>query len=90
MFILTTGGTLDNIRIPSTNGTKGPIAQIEDEVIIKTIQENERDYIIKVLKKCNAKVTGLGGAADLLGIPASTLTSKMTKLGITKSHIINN
>ena len=89
-IILTTGVTLDSIRLPAANGTKEPIAQLEDEMIVKTIQENERDYILKVLKKCNGKVAGPGGAADLLGIPASTLTSKMTKLGITKSHIINN
>jgi DNA-binding NtrC family response regulator len=50
---------------------------------IKTILENERDHIIDVLNKCKGKVSGTGGAADLLGIPATTLNSKIKKLGIT-------
>ncbi len=33
---------------------------------LKTIHENERDYIISVLKKCNGKIWGEGGAAQLL------------------------
>lgn len=51
---------------------------------IKTIHENERDYIISVLKKCNGKIWGSGGAAEILAIPPSTLKSKMKRLGITK------
>lgn len=51
---------------------------------IKTIMENERDHIIDVLNKCKGKISGFGGAADLLGIPATTLNSKIKKLGITR------
>jgi len=50
----------------------------------KTIDDNERDYIIKALKKCNGKVWGAGGAAELLNMPPSTLSSKMKKFGITR------
>jgi formate hydrogenlyase transcriptional activator len=32
------------------------------------------------------KVSGNGGAAEMLGVPYSTLTSKMRKLGIRKAH----
>jgi len=49
---------------------------------IKTILENERDHIIDVLNKCKGRISGSGGAADLLGIPATTLNSKIKKLGI--------
>jgi DNA-binding NtrC family response regulator len=52
---------------------------------VKTIDENERDYIIRILKKCNGKVWGAGGAAELLNLPPSTLNSKMKKLGIGKA-----
>ncbi len=55
--------------------------------IIKTIQENERDHILKVLKKCKGKKSGAEGAAALLGIPVSTLNSKIKKLGI-KNELI--
>jgi len=50
----------------------------------KTIHENERDYIASILKKCNGKIWGPAGAADVLNIPPSTLKSKMKKLGIRK------
>jgi DNA-binding NtrC family response regulator len=53
---------------------------------IKTIHENERDYIISILKKCNNKIWGSGGAAELLNLPPSTLKSKMQKLGIKREY----
>lgn len=52
---------------------------------IKTIEENERDHILTVLKKCNGKIWGIAGAAEVLNIPPSTLKSKMKKLGIKKA-----
>lgn len=51
---------------------------------IRTIDENEREYILKILKRCNGRVSGEGGAAELLGLPATTLNSKMKRLGITR------
>ena len=54
---------------------------------MKTIHENERDYIITVLKKCNGRIWGAGGAAEVLNVPPSTLKSKMKKLGIRKEYI---
>ncbi|OXB10002.1 DNA-binding response regulator [Flavobacterium reichenbachii] len=51
---------------------------------IKTILENERDYILYILKKCNGKVSGAGGAAEILDINPSTLTSRIKKLEINK------
>jgi DNA-binding NtrC family response regulator len=49
---------------------------------IKTIIDNERDHIIRVLELCKGKVAGSGGAAELLGIPSTTLSSKIKKLDI--------
>jgi transcriptional regulator with GAF, ATPase, and Fis domain len=42
----------------------------------------ERDYILSVLKQCNFKVAGKGGAAEILNLPPTTLHSKIKKLGI--------
>lgn len=50
----------------------------------KTLEQIESEYILSVLKSCNGKVTGEGGAAKILGLPPSTLTSRMKKLGIKK------
>jgi hypothetical protein len=54
---------------------------------LKSIIENERDHIISTLKKCNWKVYGPGGAAELLDINVSTLNSRIKKLGIKKSKL---
>jgi two-component system response regulator HydG len=51
---------------------------------VKTMEEMERDYILQVLEKCKGKVSGKGGAAELLGMNVSTLNSRMKKLGIGK------
>jgi len=53
---------------------------------IKTIDENEKDHILAVLKKCNGKIWGSAGAAEVLNLPPSTLKSKMKKLGIKKGY----
>lgn len=58
----------------------------EDGVRVKTIAEMERDHILTVLRKCKGRISGSGGAAELLRLPASTLKSKMKKLGIEKIY----
>jgi len=55
----------------------------------KTIDENERDHIISVLKKCGGKISGSGGAAELLNINVSTLNSKIKKHGIRKEQFFS-
>ncbi|MYC14105.1 MAG: AAA domain-containing protein [Gemmatimonadetes bacterium] len=49
---------------------------------IMPLDEFERDYILKVLKATKWKIKGANGAATLLGLPPSTLYTKMKKLGI--------
>ncbi|NQX54046.1 sigma-54-dependent Fis family transcriptional regulator [Pedobacter panaciterrae] len=56
---------------------------------LKTIRQNEIDHIVAVLKRCNGKLSGPGGAAEILDLPYSTLTSRIKKYGITKAQIYN-
>ncbi len=49
-----------------------------------TLEEMERGYIERVLKHTKGMIGGKGGAADILGLPASTLRSRMKKLGMKK------
>ncbi|KQS41787.1 sigma 54-interacting transcriptional regulator [Pedobacter sp. Leaf194] len=56
----------------------------------KTLEQIEGEYILSVLKKCKGKITGNGGAAEILGLPPSTLTSKMKKLGIRKDLYLDH
>lgn len=53
----------------------------------KTIMENERDHILAVLESCNWKISGKGGAAEILDINVNTLNSRMKKLGIEKQYM---
>ena len=46
----------------------------------------EREHIVAILEDTNWKVSGKSGAAAALGIPPSTLRSKMKKLSIVRPH----
>jgi formate hydrogenlyase transcriptional activator len=58
----------------------------EENIFNKSLEEMERLFIINALKRCNGKISGAGGAAEVLNIPGNTLHSKMKKLLITKSE----
>ncbi len=51
----------------------------------KTLPEMERDYIIEILKETNWQVEGKNSAAEILGLPPSTLRSRMKKYSIQRS-----
>ncbi|MDB5141848.1 MAG: response regulator [Mucilaginibacter sp.] len=51
---------------------------------IKSFDEMDRVHIVAALRKCNGKVSGNGGAAELLKLRPTTLNSKMKRLGINK------
>jgi DNA-binding NtrC family response regulator len=76
---------IQDIDFPNINGLFGDKTRLEDAYMpVKSIDENERDHIISVLKKCGGKIYGAGGAAELLGVPPTTLNSKMKRLDIKK------
>lgn len=86
--LLTSGNVIREIYLMparETAAVAGPGAAATTQV--KTIEENERDHILQVLKKCKGKIWGTGGAAELLGVPPTTLNSKMKKLGIRKEFL---
>ena len=76
------------LRDVSFMSASAPIKETaaEESPRIKTIAEMERDHILTVLRKCKGRISGSGGAAELLRLPASTLKSKMKKLGIEKIY----
>ncbi len=49
-----------------------------------SLRNVERDYILRVLHQTGWKVSGPGGAAEVLGLKRSTLVSRMGKLGVEK------
>lgn len=84
-IVLTQGNLIRDIDMPSTIEIgSGAIAPV------KTIAENERSHIFEVLTLCNGRISGPNGAAKLLGVPATTLNSKIKKLGLAKKHFFNS
>ena len=51
----------------------------------QTIESVERAHVAAVLERCGGRVEGPGNAAEVLGLPPSTLRSRMKKLGIRRA-----
>ena len=49
-----------------------------------TLEDMERDYIVQVLDKTGWQIGGASGAARYLGLPRTSLISKMKRLGISQ------
>lgn len=79
--LLTKGTVVDKIVLPNEYRKSLSVVDIEK---LETMEENERAHIIKVLKKCEGKIYGPGGAAEMLDMNVSTLNSRIKKLGIDK------
>lgn len=79
--LMATGNEINRIEMPVVT------TAYEDDSRVKTMEEMEREHIMKVLKTCNGKVFGPGGAAEILNLPATSLYSKMKKLGIKQGYV---
>lgn len=62
-----------------------PKAQEVKSTNYVTMKEFQKQYIVDILKHTQWRVSGPKGAAVILGMPATTLYSKMDKLGIKRS-----
>jgi DNA-binding NtrC family response regulator len=84
--LMTTDSVLRDVSFMSPNAPARETTHTEEISRVKTIAEMEKDHILAVLRKCKGRISGSGGAAELLRLPASTLKSKMKKLGIEKIY----
>jgi len=81
--LLSPDTVLREIHLPKDrHESKNEVIALAD----RTLEDVERDYIIRTIKRCSGKLSGKGGAAEYLDIPATTLHSKMKKLAILKSE----
>ena len=55
---------------------------------LQSYEDAERELIFNTLKYCNGRISGQGGAAEVLELPPSTLESKMRRLGIKRKHVL--
>lgn len=86
--ILCNGPVLKDIRLHALKTDNTPNTVRDKDQPIKTLKDNERDHILRTLIRLKGKISGHGGAAQLLDVPPSTLNSKISKLGITKEDIL--
>lgn len=85
---------LENVLERAVINSSGPKLRLVDGLTkptrristsAKTMEAVERSHILEVLEMTNWKVSGKGGAADILGLDRSTLRARMVKLNIEKS-----
>jgi transcriptional regulator with GAF, ATPase, and Fis domain len=76
------------LRIPSLSGISQDAASSRNSTPdsdvgrVCTLAEAEREHISEVVEMTNGLIAGKGGAAEILGVPPSTLRNRMKKLGI--------
>ncbi|MFO7970385.1 MAG: sigma 54-interacting transcriptional regulator [Desulfobacterales bacterium] len=84
---------LENVLERAVINSSGPKLRLVDELkkphkdttrADKTLENVEREYIIRVLEQTQWKVSGENSAAEILGLDRSTLRARMRKLNIRK------
>jgi PAS domain S-box-containing protein len=67
--------------------TYKPTPDIQEDGVLtdKELRELEKENILRALNKADWKISGKDGAASLLGIPTSTLNSKIKSFGIKRT-----
>jgi len=84
---------LENVLERAVINSSGPKLRLVDELkkpaqdaarADKTLEEVERDYIIRVLEQVDWKESGKNSAAEILSLDRSTLRARMRKLNIRK------
>jgi DNA-binding NtrC family response regulator len=86
-MIMTNGPIISEVILPEI--TKESKDIIPTVIELKTLEQMESEHILNVLRNCKGKVCGTGGAAEILGLPPSTLNSKIKKLGIKRESYFN-
>ena len=90
--VITSENGILNLELIQTKDDLIPEEQIESSdaesriLTAKEIQQIEIDNILRALEATNWKVSGENGAAKLLGIPSTTLSSKIKSFGLKRSQ----
>jgi DNA-binding NtrC family response regulator len=82
--LIATGNQIELVILPVSIVKQTAVQQttMSDNTSLKTLEQIEVEHITHVLRQCGGRINGAGGAAEVLGLPASTLNSKLKKLGI--------
>lgn len=74
------------LRAPLAELTASELSP-SDSVGSSTLEEADREHILRVLRETNGIIAGPNGAAARLGVKRTTLNNKMRKLKITRKDI---
>lgn len=80
-IVLAKGLVIESLEV---SASKKIVFSASGERKFKTMIEMEREHILSVLESCNWKISGKGGAAEILDVNVNTLNSRIKKLGIEK------
>jgi transcriptional regulator with GAF, ATPase, and Fis domain len=90
--LLVNAATIERVYRLSSNPLERAMSQLFSDggalqasaTALPTLDEVQAHYIRRVLASTNWTVEGANGAAAIMGLPASTLRSRMKKLGISR------
>jgi formate hydrogenlyase transcriptional activator len=77
--VILTRGSVLNAPVSELRSSAAPPASVV------TLEDSERDHILKVLRETRGVLSGPTGAAERLGLKRSTLQGKMKRLGISRN-----
>ena len=80
--IMTRGEELKAPVVPLRTGSDTVVAVPSTS----TLRQAESSVIMAALRAASGRISGVGGAAERLGLKRTTLQNKMRRLGITKAH----
>ncbi|MBE0662701.1 MAG: sigma 54-interacting transcriptional regulator [Bacteroidales bacterium] len=83
-IIISQDGKINLSQLLPASETSQPLVNTTEEKVFTETEMNnfEKQNIIKALDLCNWKISGDDGAAAMLQIPSTTLSSRISKLGI--------
>lgn len=82
-ILMSDGATISQVFLPENKVVSSGLPVFGTQ----TLEEHEREYILHVLRFTRGRISGPGGAAELMGLIPTTLYSKMRKLDIQKDHL---
>ena len=77
-------GVTKKKRGPEAARGQAPVQQAGGMAPLATLEEAQREHILRALLASNWVIAGAGGAAAKLGMKRTSLQYRMQKLGITR------
>jgi PAS domain S-box-containing protein len=80
--LTSSGGVLKLVGPLEARSVDPRPSSVRENGRLRTLEDVERSHIEEILRVCGGQIAGSGGAAEILGLHANTLRSRLKKLGI--------